>query len=225
MFQGEVASRVTDCHPVDRCGGTDRIALRASRYCAFDNIPDPPGVSEDVGCTAVVLQGIVVMKCQRCANPATFHITELVKEVVHEYHFCEECAQQYLTHANAPAGESLSEDSPEAVPELEPATCPNCGITFQEFRKQGRLGCPHDYVVFQKELYELLENIHGETQHVGKVPKRTPDDSRKQFQLIKLRNDLKTAVTDEMYEQAARIRDEIQTLERELRPPTPEPEQ
>jgi protein-arginine kinase activator protein McsA len=34
-----------------------------------------------------------------------------------------------------------------------------CGVTFLEFRKQGRLGCPHDYVCFAEELEPLLLNI------------------------------------------------------------------
>jgi len=167
------------------------------------------------------------MKCQRCPNPATFHITELVKEVVHEFHFCEECAQQYLAAANSQGGdggEVVTEDSTEEATNLEPVACPNCGITFAEFRKLGRLGCPHDYSVFQKELHELLENIHGETQHVGKVPKHTPDDSRRQFELIKLRSELKAAISDEQYELAARLRDQIQSLEQAARPPAPEAE-
>ncbi|HVW02372.1 MAG TPA: UvrB/UvrC motif-containing protein [Planctomycetaceae bacterium] len=112
----------------------------------------------------------------------------------------------------------LSGNPSEAqLEELDKLVCPNCGITFREFRSQGRLGCPHDYIAFQDELLPLLENIHGETQHCGKFPKRAPDDSRKQYKLIKLRNDLRQAVAEESYERAAQLRDEIQGLERELK--------
>ena len=52
--------------------------------------------------------------------------------------------------------------------------CPVCQITFLEFRNSGRLGCPYDYEVFRDELMPLLENIHDETRHSGKVPKRAP---------------------------------------------------
>ena len=69
---------------------------------------------------------------------------------------------------------------------------------------------------FTVEALPLLENIHGETQHTGKFPKRAPDASQRQYQLIKLRNELRTAVEDEEYERAARLRDEISTLESEL---------
>jgi protein arginine kinase activator len=59
----------------------------------------------------------------------------------------------------------------------------------------------------------LLENIHGDTHHCGKFPKRAPDDSQKRYQLIKLRNDLRLAVAEESYEEAARLRDQIHELE------------
>ena len=58
----------------------------------------------------------------------------------------------------------------EELAKLDQQACPVCGITFYEFRSQGRLGCPHDYVCFQTQLEPLILNIHGETEHVGKRP-------------------------------------------------------
>ncbi|MCA9092904.1 MAG: UvrB/UvrC motif-containing protein [Planctomycetaceae bacterium] len=167
------------------------------------------------------------MKCYRCSNPATLHVTEIIKNVPHELHLCEECAQQYLANpksafANAPTEDDeddiIEEEVQAELEEIDKLVCPNCGISFKEFRSQGRLGCPHDYIAFQEELIPLLENIHGETQHIGRIPKRAPEDSRKQFQIIKLKNDLRQAIAEEMYEKAAELRDEIQKLERELKP-------
>ncbi|MCH7688646.1 MAG: UvrB/UvrC motif-containing protein [Planctomycetes bacterium] len=161
-------------------------------------------------------------KCSRCSKPSTLHITELRDGTVQEMHLCESCAQQYLSGADSDdAGEEVSSFaeklaeivSDEDLDELNQLTCPNCGISFREFRSQGRLGCPHDYIAFKSELMPLLENIHGETQHTGKFPKRAPDDSRQQYRLIKLRQELRTAVEEEAYEDAARLRDEIQTLD------------
>ncbi len=108
----------------------------------------------------------------------------------------------------------MSQKESESLEEFDHLVCPNCGITFREFRSQGRLGCPHDYIAFAKELKPLLENIHGETQHNGKFPKRAPHASQLQYRLIKLRSDLRNAVEEEEYERAARIRDEIQSLEK-----------
>jgi protein arginine kinase activator len=93
--------------------------------------------------------------------------------------------------------------------------CPVCQITFLEFRNSGRLGCPYDYEVFRDELMPLLESIHGETRHSGKVPKRAPRNTQQQTTLIQLRNELKRAVAAEDYEAAARLRDEIKTIEQD----------
>ncbi|OYW15649.1 MAG: hypothetical protein B7Z55_14890 [Planctomycetales bacterium 12-60-4] len=118
-----------------------------------------------------------------------------------------------------PTSEQTKAQGLAAMPEeADDNSCPNCGITFKEFRSQGRLGCAHDYVAFQEELLPLLENIHGEVQHVGKVPKRAPDASQQQFRLVKLKSRLRAAVDDEMYEEAARLRDEIAQLEAQLGP-------
>lgn len=161
------------------------------------------------------------MKCHRCPKVATLHITEIAKGAAHELHLCEECAQQYLnsTPEEAESGGALikaGSEGEDQLDELDKLVCPTCKLTFRDFRSQGRLGCAHCYIAFRDELLPLLENIHGETQHCGKFPKRTPNDSQKQYQLIKLRNDLRQAVADESYEQAARIRDEIAHLEAEL---------
>lgn len=169
-------------------------------------------------------------KCQKCPKAAVLHITELVDGEATALHLCESCAQEYLS--TVPVGDSpssfddeidfddiISDDVPEAEAEDfddDSATCPNCGITFREFRKQGRLGCPQDYVVFASELKPLLENIHSETEHIGKCPKRAPDSSQRQYELIRLRKELQSAVDSEQYETAAELRDQIASIESEL---------
>ena len=110
----------------------------------------------------------------------------------------------------------LATGSVEIAPK-EDKVCPMCEMTFSEFRNQQRLGCPHDYEVFREELLPLLEAIHGETTHCGKVPKRAPGDSHRQAEIIKLRHELKRAVADEAFETAAGLRDQIRELE-EVKP-------
>lgn len=156
-------------------------------------------------------------KCGRCSKPAVLHITELRHGEVQALHLCESCAKEYLSQAPSGAPDEMppgaEAEAAEDLDELDQRVCPSCGITFKEFRAQGRLGCPHDYVAFEDELLPLLENIHGETEHCGKIPKRAPDSSQQQFRLIKLRSDLRTAVDEERYEDAALIRDAIRHVE------------
>jgi protein arginine kinase activator len=166
------------------------------------------------------------MKCQKCEKPATFHITELTGPQVQELHLCEDHARQYLTQ---------SDDSPEApaslagvlaqqlkvgqtaeeLARLDQRTCPVCGITFYEFRNQGRLGCPHDYVCFEQELEPLIVNIHGDRKHVGKRPKRGAEGTDRRTDLIRLRREMREAVEREEYERASKHRDEIKKIEEE----------
>ena len=69
----------------------------------------------------------------------------------------------------------------------------------------------------------MLENIHGDTTHIGKIPVRSPQASQLQFQLIKLRNELRLCIEEERYEDAARVRDsirEMEEIEPQIVPPT-----
>jgi protein arginine kinase activator len=168
------------------------------------------------------------MKCQKCDRPATFHITELTGGKPVELHLCEDHAREYLTQSgNEPASASTMAaalahqlaqqmavgQTAEELAQLDQQACPVCGITFHEFRSQGRLGCPYDYVAFEAQLEPLLMNIHGENEHVGKIPKRCPQGSETRTQLIRLRREMAEAVTEENYEKAKELRDQIQAIE------------
>lgn len=164
------------------------------------------------------------MNCQKCEKTATFHITELTGGKPQELHLCEDHAREYLTESDGDQGGSpnlagalaqqLVGGTAEELARLDQQACPICGITFFEFRNQGRLGCPHDYVCFQKELDPLIVNIHGENTHVGKHPHRSPGGTDRQTDLIRLRREMREAITGEDYERASKLRDEIRQIER-----------
>ena len=166
------------------------------------------------------------MKCQKCDRQATFHITDLIDGKPNELHLCEECAQTFLTPAQEeeaaevlPAMAGLLAqhlavgETADQLARLDQRACPVCGITYLEFRKQGRLGCAHDYEYFQEQLDPLLMNIHDETHHIGKVPQRCPQGADQQTQLIRLRREMKEAVAAENYEKASELRDQIREIE------------
>jgi protein arginine kinase activator len=159
------------------------------------------------------------MKCQKCTKAATLHITEVLGEdQFEELHLCEECAHKYLDEAQQKGGGGAKAGAPPGSQEgEEPGAlqheCSVCGIKFVDFRNTGRLGCPHDYQEFREELAPLLENIHGETRHCGKTPRRLPQNKQTQSELIQLRKQLQSAVGREAYEEAAKLRDRIRQLE------------
>ena len=97
--------------------------------------------------------------------------------------------------------------------ELAKLRCPDCGIKYMDFRKTGRLGCPYDYICFQAELEPPIVNIHGETEHTGKVSARFPEGTESRTQLIRLRREMKEAIDEEDYELASKLRDDIRGIE------------
>jgi protein arginine kinase activator len=164
------------------------------------------------------------MKCQHCEKPATFHITELTGNKPVEFHLCEVHAKLYLMQpeqagAQAPtlAGVLAQQlnvtQTAEELAKLDQRACPMCGITFFEFRNQGRLGCPHDYVFFEQELDPLIVNIHGTGQHNGKRPKSGESGTDRRTELIRLRREMDSAIKREDYETASRLRDTIRGIE------------
>lgn len=155
------------------------------------------------------------MKCQKCNKPATMHITDVVaEEQFEEHHLCEECAQKYLYEPpKKESGKTGEGEEADEIGALNQRECPHCGVKFVEFRNSGRLGCPHDYDEFREELLPLLENIHGETRHAGKTPRRLPQSRLAQTEMMQLRKQLQQAVIKEAYEEAASIRDQIRRIE------------
>ena len=159
------------------------------------------------------------MRCQRCPKPATLHITEILgPKSIEELHFCEECAQKHLYEPTMPGKPADAKSAPELdledIEKINKITCPNCGITFKDFRSTGRLGCPNDYEVFKVQLVPLLDNIHGEQKHQGKSPRRRgPADKKTTTALGSLRRQLQGAIAREDYELAAQLRDKIRGLE------------
>jgi protein arginine kinase activator len=156
------------------------------------------------------------MKCEKCPNAATWHVTEIHSEAdIEELHLCEVCAHKYLADPqpgvnNHPVKPAPIEDEESHLGQRE---CDACGLKFVDFRNTGRLGCPHDYDVFQDELVPLLESVHGDSRHIGKTPRRHPEARKAAEELTGLRRQLTQAVTREDYEEAARLRDQIRRLE------------
>ena len=164
------------------------------------------------------------MLCQICnKNNATIHLTEISDGVRTEMHICEHCAaeQDIAVKSHIPINELLSnllavqptDEEISGALGQEPS-CPNCGFTLSQFRKDGVLGCPNDYEVFEKSLLQLIKKAHnGRTTHCGKLPSKIPQDTKKQSELLNLRQQLQTAVQSEDYEKAAELRDKINQLE------------
>ena len=160
------------------------------------------------------------MVCDLCGkNAATVHLTEIIDDQISELHLCEQCArkksnqmEQQFGLADLLAG--LAEfGKPDEAVEAD-VKCTNCGLTYQEFKKSGRLGCGECYPSFKKYLTVLLKKIHGSTQHVGKTPYKATPRAKKKVNLTELHMKLQQAIEKEEFEQAAQLRDKIRELEK-----------
>ncbi|MBI4437117.1 MAG: UvrB/UvrC motif-containing protein [Candidatus Omnitrophica bacterium] len=168
------------------------------------------------------------MVCDVCkTNQATVHLTEIIDEEMTELHLCEECARKKsasmeqhfglsdLLAGLADLGSQLGQEADTKI------ACLNCGLTYDDFKRIGRLGCSECYQAFRKSLTGLLKRIQGSGQHVGKSPKKmpvqtpsAPPKEKPKSELQELREELKIAVQEEAFEEAARLRDKIHELEK-----------
>jgi len=159
------------------------------------------------------------MLCDLChKNIATIHLTEIINGKVMELHICHECAhlktdklKNQLNIAEFIGGVTASESKQDDRSSLY---CPFCGISFDDFKKKGLLGCAHCYTSFKRQLITIIEKIHGTLHYSGKISPAVSPDIILSRELSDLKKKLERAVRIEAYEEAASIRDKIKELER-----------
>lgn len=163
------------------------------------------------------------MLCDICnKKKATVHLTEIIDEQMSEMHLCESCAkeksvqmEQQFGLADLLAGLS---DFGKQVKDVEEAdlTCSNCGLTYDDFRKLGRLGCSQCYESFKSHLSALLKKIHGSNHYSGKSPLgfSEPKEEIKVDDAQGLKQQLLEAIGVEDFELAAQLRDKIHEIEK-----------
>lgn len=169
------------------------------------------------------------MICQECGSkPATLHFTKIVNGEKTEFRLCESCAREKGEFIpGTPNGFSIHQLL-SGLMDFEPSTagagglgqqqtskrCENCGLTYAQFRKLGRFGCSSCYTYFADQLDSIFKRVHGNTVHIGKVPKRAGGLIRYKREAEQLKRKLKTLIEREEFEEAAKVRDEIRELER-----------
>lgn len=178
------------------------------------------------------------MLCDNCGKrEANVRYSENINGRKKELHLCEECSQKLgigNMDLNMPIDFSsffggLLEDfgTTDFMPlfnEVKALKCENCGYTFEDIVNTGRLGCVNCYSVFEERLDPIIKKIQGSNTHIGRSGKIIDNKIGKKFdekkdetkedvsKLDKLQNELKQAIKDERYEEAAKIRDEIKKL-------------
>lgn len=164
------------------------------------------------------------MKCDLCNNKANVYLTQIVEGKMQKVNLCESCARE--KGVTDPTGFALADllfgigQQQDIGPAGDRAdACPQCGMTGEDLKKAGRVGCARCYEVFSDGLDSLLKAMHKGTRHKGKVPHHQFEQRSRVVRLREMREKLDAAVRDERFEDAARFRDEIHALES---PPTTE---
>lgn len=156
------------------------------------------------------------MICESChEKEATVHLTQVAEGAVKKVHLCEDCAAKSGFDIHGPLsiqdillgmGHVSGEEA--AGPER---SCPKCHFRRADFKKTGRLGCPDCYETFAAELLPLIKAMHRSDQHMGKVPSREGIAVRLSSEIAAVQKALDQAIASENYEEAARLRDQIQS--------------
>ena len=182
------------------------------------------------------------MLCQKCnKNEANVKYTEIVNGEKKQMMLCDECSHAMgLDNMNFSMPIDFSSffggllddeyNSPEYMPlfqTVKELKCNNCNMTYDDFINQGKIGCEECYEMFSNKIDNILKRLHGDNKHKGRksIGERTASAHKqnnvgaissrpqKETKLEKLQKDLKKAIAEERYEDAAKIRDEIKILD------------
>lgn len=144
-------------------------------------------------------------------------LTQIVEGKMQKVNLCEACSKE--KGVTDPTGFALADLllGLGAAQEIERSSsgerCPACGFSHGDFKKTGRFGCPQCYETFAEGLAQLLRGMHKGLEHKGKMPIKIQRAMDREQELRRMERELKQCVAEEKYEEAARLRDSIRSLE------------
>jgi len=169
------------------------------------------------------------MMCDECGvRPATIHLTAFTGGEKQDKNLCATCLTKYKMNLPAMdlsnlAGilggfiEKALSGKKEEIDSGFSATCESCQMDYKTFKRNGMLGCVDCYKAFHEPIEEMLTRMHGNAQHVGRIPGGVNSRISLKLQIDKLKQQLTRAVSQEEYEKAASLRDQIRALQSELK--------
>ncbi len=159
------------------------------------------------------------MSCDKCGAPSVYHSTLIVNGVSKNTSLCRECALKegvFNQQKTSLFDEMFSSFSDLlGFEQVENVVCPVCKTTLKEFKSTGRLGCPNCYDMFREEISNVVKRIAPFETHKQDAFKTEvkPAKQTKEEKIKDLREQMKLAVSEERYEDAAKIKKQITKLE------------
>ena len=172
------------------------------------------------------------MFCQHCnQNEATTHIQKNINGEITQMHLCAHCAKELgvMDEFKMPSMADLFGDSfignflGAGMPSMNSLAgvdrCHSCGSSFNDIVQSGHIGCSDCYKKFEDKLEPSIKKIHGKTKHIGKFIFYNEEDSESETSVQSVNNEvdtlkeeLKQAVKEQRFEDAAVLRDKINEL-------------
>ncbi len=171
------------------------------------------------------------MLCQKCAKSnASVHLTKIVNGEKTEFFLCELCARDqgdfdFNFYGEFPLHKFFT-DIIEMIPSggaerlvrgaSEALQCSSCGLSYAQFAQIGRLGCDGCYRSFSPSLSSLFRRLHGNHEHIGKVPARKGSSLKLKREVERIRGEMQKKIEEEDFEEAVKLRDKIRKLEEQV---------
>lgn len=165
------------------------------------------------------------MLCDSCGKRnAIIAYTNMKETKIEIVHLCAKCAEEkmkgdldfnnIITEKVADFIDGIFKMSTQDSDDdnLIKKSCPNCNTTLNEVVKENKVGCETCYEVFKVEINNLLKNMESSSIHKGKIPKNGDISFLNRKTKLDLLNKLNVAIELEEYEEAAKLRDEINSL-------------
>ena len=168
------------------------------------------------------------MLCQDCKKrQAEVHLAQIVNNQKVSLALCKECAAARGFHSpldNMPfplaeilsgLADNIAAPTGKDVHPEEDLKCETCGLTFDDFTRQGRFGCGECYAAFRPRLEAIMRKIHGASLHRGRHPDLAKIDGTAALPVKeeeRLEGELHRAIQEEDFERAAELRDKLKAL-------------
>lgn len=159
------------------------------------------------------------MNCDKCGKPSVYHSTLIVNGVSQTTNLCRDCAIKEGVFETSPT--SIFDDMFDVFSGFLPyekvkdITCPVCKTSLREFKTTHKLGCPNCYETFRNEVKQILNKTAPFVNHKNTIITNTKIEANKTNaeKIASLRAEMAQAVKEERYEDAGKLKKQIQKLE------------
>ena len=158
------------------------------------------------------------MQCSRCGAPSVYHSTLIVNGVSQKTSLCRDCAikEGVFNQQKTNLFDEMLSSFADMLnfEQVDNVVCPVCKTTLRDFKATGKLGCSNCYDVFRQDVMNIIKRIAPHETHKQEAINVVKKEKvTKEEQIRILREEMKQAVSEERYEDAAKIKKQITKLE------------